>query len=63
LDQARENLRITNVQYRQQMATTTDVLDATAFLSQGQTNYYSALYGYQMAMAELERAIGKSVNR
>jgi len=59
LTQAKENLRITNLGYHQQSATSTEVLDARADLTQAQTNYYMALYGYLDALAGLERAIGK----
>ncbi|HEN20724.1 MAG TPA: TolC family protein [Desulfobacteraceae bacterium] len=59
LAQAQENYRLTNLQYQQQMTTSTEVLDARTFLSQAQTNYYSALYGYMISEAELERAVGK----
>jgi len=33
-------------------------LDARAFLTQAEFNYHRALYGYRIAKAELERAIG-----
>ncbi|MBW2646638.1 MAG: TolC family protein [Deltaproteobacteria bacterium] len=59
LGQAKENYRITNLQYRQQMTTSTEVLDARTFLSQAETNYYGALYGYMISEAELERAVGR----
>jgi len=58
LVQAKENWRITNLQYQQQMTTSTEVLDARTFLTQAETNYYGALYGYMIALAELERAVG-----
>lgn len=61
-DQARENWRITNLQYTQQMATSTDVLDARIFLTQTDTNYYQALYGYLTALAAVDRATGKRSN-
>ena len=61
LEQAKENWRITRMQYREQVATSTDVLDARAFLTQADTNYYQALYGYMIALAELERAVGTEV--
>jgi outer membrane protein TolC len=61
-DQARENWRITNLQYTQQMASSTDVLDARTFLSQTDTNYYQALYGYLTALAALDCATGKPGN-
>ncbi len=59
LAQARENWRITDLQYREQMATSTDVLDARAFVTQADTNYYRAVYGYLDAVAGLDHAIGK----
>ena len=63
LDQALENWRITNVQYRQQVATSTEVLDARTFLTQADSNYYNSLYGYSIAIAELNRVIGKDITR
>jgi len=59
LAQARENFRITDLQYKQQMTTSTEVLDARTYLTQAETNYYSALYGYMISEAELMRAIGR----
>lgn len=59
LSQARENWRITDLQYQQQVATSSDVLDARSFLTQADTNYYRAVYGYLDAVAGLERTIGK----
>ncbi len=59
LAQAKENWRITNLQYQQQMTTSTEVLDARTFLTQAETNYYGALYGYMISLAELERAVGR----
>ncbi|WP_419659839.1 TolC family protein [Desulfosarcina variabilis] len=59
LVQAQENLRIVNLRYTQQMATSTDVLDATTRLTQAKTNYFVAGYGCHSAMAELERAVGR----
>ncbi|MCP4118505.1 MAG: TolC family protein [Desulfobacteraceae bacterium] len=58
LGQARENYRITNVQYAQQVATSSDVLDARSFLTRADTNYYQALYGYMASLADLDRALG-----
>jgi outer membrane protein TolC len=58
---AKESWRITNLQYRNQVTTSTEVLDARAFLSQAETNYHRALYGYQIAVARLESAVGASL--
>ena len=60
LIQAKENFRITNLQYQQQVTTSTEVLDAQTFLTQAEMNYYSALYGYMIAKATLVRAIGSN---
>lgn len=60
LSQARENWRITDFQYQQQVATSSDVLDARSFLTQADTNYYRAVYGYLQAVASLEWTIGKT---
>ena len=59
LSQARENYRVTNEGYRVQVNTSTDVLDARAYLTQSEMNYYGALYGYHVALAALKRAIGE----
>ncbi|MDX2480976.1 MAG: TolC family protein [Desulfuromusa sp.] len=58
LTQAEENLRITQLGYRQQAATSTEVLDARTDLTRAQTYYYVALYGYLEGVAALERATG-----
>ena len=57
--QARENWRITELQYQNQVVTSTDVLDARALLTQAESSYYHALYGYRIALARLERAVGR----
>ena len=62
LAQARENLRIVNLRYVQQMATSTDVLDATARLTRAKTNYFGAGYACHSALAELERAVGRRLD-
>ncbi len=59
VDQAEENYRITNVQYQQQMASSTTLLDAVTFLTRTKNSYHEALYGFLIARAELERALGR----
>jgi len=59
LDQAKENYRITNVQYQENIVASIDVIDARTDLTRAETNYYSALYGYQIAVADLDRAAGR----
>jgi len=62
LQQAKENYRLTNLQYKEQMAVSTDVLDARTFLTEAEMNYYSAVYGYHISLADLERAVGKRID-
>ncbi len=57
--QAEENYRITNVQYQQQLATSTTLLDAVTFLTRARNSYNEALYGCLIARAELERSLGR----
>ncbi|MBI9082601.1 MAG: TolC family protein [Desulfobacterales bacterium] len=59
LDQAREHWRIANVRYRQQLTTATEVLDAQAYLTRAESAYHGSRFGYAMAMADLDRAVGR----
>ena len=59
LDQAREHWRITNLLYRQQLTTSTDVIDARSYLNRAESTYFEARYGYGSALARLEWAMGK----
>ncbi len=61
LVQARENLRINEERYKEQVATSTDVLDAQTLLTVTQTNYVNALYDFKIAKAALQRAISLEV--
>jgi outer membrane protein TolC len=58
VEQAEESERITTVQYKEQVAIFLEVLNAQVFLAQARADFYQAVYGYEIAMAELERAIG-----
>lgn len=58
--QAEENYRITQEQYKEQAATSTDVLIARTLLSQTRTNFFTALYDFKIAEAALDRAMGRS---
>lgn len=60
LEHARENWRITDLQYREQTALASDVLDARSFLTQADANYYRSVYEYLNAVAALERSVGKT---
>jgi outer membrane protein TolC len=59
VEQAKENLRITEEQYKEQVATQTDVLVAQTLVTQTMTNYYNALYDFKIAKAVLTRALGQ----
>jgi len=61
IEQAKENFRINQERYKEQMATSTDVLDAQTLLSKTMTNYYNALYAYKISKASLYRAIGQVI--
>jgi len=61
IEQAKENLRISEEQYKHQVATSTDVLDAQTLLSKTMTNYYNALYDFKTAKAFLHKAISLEV--
>ncbi len=59
IEQAEENLRMNEERYKYQVATATDVLDAVTLLTQARTNYYNALSDFNIAKAQLERAMGR----
>ena len=61
IEQAKENFRINEERYKEQMATSTDVLDARTLLSRTMTNYYNALYDFKISKAALYRAMGQEV--
>jgi outer membrane protein TolC len=56
---AEKNSRDTSLRFKEGVATNTDVLDAQTMLSQSRTSYYRALYDHNLALAALERAVGK----
>ncbi len=58
VEQAKENFRINKEQYKEQMATSTDVLDAQTLLTETMTNYYNALYDFSISKSRLEKAMG-----
>jgi outer membrane protein len=61
IEQAKENFRINQERYKEQIATQTDVLVAQTLLSRTMTNYYNALYRFKISKATLYRAIGREV--
>jgi len=57
IHQARENFRITRERYKEQMSTSTDVLDAQTLLSRTMTHYYNALYDLKLSKASLYKSM------
>jgi outer membrane protein TolC len=58
IEEAREAVRIAELNFREGIATTLDVSSAQVALTQAKTNYTQALYDYALAVAELEKAVG-----
>ncbi len=56
--QAKENLRMIRLRYKNQLSTNTDVLDARTLLTDTETKYYQAVYDYNIQLAGLARAVG-----
>ncbi|QAR33074.1 TolC family protein [Geovibrio thiophilus] len=61
VESAEENYRITENQYKQRVATATDLLDARVMLTRARNNYNKALYDIYKAMAEIERVVEQKV--
>ena len=61
LDSAQEDLEIKQVRYAAGMGTNIDVLDAQQALTADNTNYWQAVYSYNLAIAYLEKVAGLSV--
>jgi len=59
IEQARENVRINEERYKEQVATSTDVLTAQTLLFRTMNNYYRALYDFKIAKASLYREMGQ----
>ncbi len=58
VEQAQENLRMNEVRYQNQIASSTDVIDAQTLLTSTRTKYYQAVYHYNIWLASLARAVG-----
>jgi outer membrane protein len=56
--QAEEHFRISRERYLAQIATSTEVVDAEALLTQARTNYFNALYDDHLAAFALQKATG-----
>jgi outer membrane protein TolC len=58
IQQGEENLRINQDRYSAQVGTATEVVDAQTLLTQIRTDYYRAVYSYQVAQARVKKALG-----
>ncbi|MCK5245066.1 MAG: TolC family protein [Desulfobacterales bacterium] len=58
IEQGKENLRMNEERYKEQVATSTDVLDAQILLSRTEVNYYNALSAFNISKAWLWWAMG-----
>jgi outer membrane protein TolC len=59
--QAKENYELSYGRYRVGEGSPTELKDAENFYEQAQLNYYTALYQYNSAKAQLEKAIGRNI--
>ncbi len=59
IEQAEENLRINRNRYREQVGTATEVIDAQTLLTRTRSEYYQALFDYELAVARVKRASGE----
>ena len=61
VEQADENYRITFEKYNQQLATSSDLIDAETSLSEAKINYTNTLVDYQIAKVQLDKLLGKNI--
>jgi outer membrane protein len=59
IQQGEENLRINKDRYQEQVGTATDVIDAQTLLTQTRTQYFTAIFDYQVAVARVKKAVGQ----
>ncbi len=60
IEQAEENFRINTERYREQVGTSTDVIDGQTLLTKARSDYFNALGDFSIGRARLERAMGVS---
>ena len=56
--QAEEDFNIAKIKYNEGVGTNLEVMDAQEKLTEAKTNYYTALYNYNVSKANLDRSIG-----
>jgi len=63
VEQAQEAVRIAELNYSEGLATNLDVSSAQVALSQAKTNQIQALYDSAVALAQIEKSVGKGSDR
>lgn len=61
LEQASENYRITSEKYNEQLATSTDLIDAEVSELQAETNLKTTLIEFNIARIQLDKAVGRKI--
>ena len=61
LEQASENYRITSEKYNEQLATSTELIDAEISELQAATNLTASLIEFNLARVRLEKAVGRNI--
>ena len=59
---AEEDYHLAQIRYTEGVGINLEVIDAQEKLTQARTNYFSALYSYYLAKAELEKAMGVPID-
>ena len=59
VDQAKEGVRLANLQYKNGLITSVQLTDAQLALTQAEVNRLQAQHDYSIALARLEKAIGQ----
>jgi len=62
LKEAEDNLSQTELKYQKGIVTSYDVLGAQTTYQEVQTDYYEAIYNYNVTLAYLDQAMGKEIN-
>ena len=60
--QAEEDYSISQIKYNEGVGTNLEVMDAQEKLTEARTNYYTALYNYNVSKAQLDKAMGIPVD-
>jgi len=63
LGAARENLRLTRIRYREQTATSKEVVDALTAHKRAEFSHFTALHAHNAALTRLEEAMGMEAPR